>query len=153
MRLKVIFAFFAGAAGFFACTAVVWLYLSMRVLNEGISPPKIVSDRAAAILFSLAFGSALSCGAFIYMRIRELSGRPLRKLFKFIFTMIIPFFGTFALLFIAHSQLPSMQFSDSGKPFSPWGYLFICGLPVVVGIFIGAKIEDWFPLLKDSNDK
>jgi hypothetical protein len=153
MKLKTLFALLAGAAGFFLAAAAVWLYLAVRVVQEGGNQPEIVPDRVAAILFSLAIGSALATAGFTYVSLRRRERRPLAGIIPFFVMMVIPFTASFALLFIAYSQLHSMQFTDRGEPVSLWGYLLICGLPVVVGLVVGVKLEGWFPAPKEQNEK
>ena len=144
MSIKTLFAFLAGAVGFLLAAAAVWFYLAVRVAKEGGSSPPLVADRVGAILFACAFGAALASAGVTYVSIRQQAKRPLNAFLPLFLMYVLPFFGTFAILFAAHSQLHSMQFSDDGEPQSPWGYLVICGLPVVVGNFAGAKIVAWF---------
>ncbi len=139
--MKAVFAFFVGALGLLSAAAVIWFYLAVRTLKEGGSNPPLVADRVAAILFSLALGTALACAASTYFMGRNQSKKPTNGNAEFAITIALPFIVTFACLFIAHSQLPSLQFTNDGEYVSPWGMLIICPLPVVAGVIISLFLE------------
>ena len=149
--LRTVTLAFLGAATLLLAVLGVWFYLAVRSAAEGRHSAGFQPDIAVVVTAVLAFGAAVSCAAWGILADLRRQGRMKSALLTLVLVFVVPFVTTFFAFVVAHELFPVLQVDRHGNPQDIWGYLFMSGLPVVVGTVVGFKLVEKEVALKSDS--